>query len=66
MIVGKEGEESEKMKQVQSSLRLILLHLINYKVSFLLLFIVKLLEKKKNSKILVLIFFLALILKYII
>lgn len=36
MIVGKEGEESEKMKQMQSSLRIILLHLVNSKVSLLL------------------------------
>lgn len=32
MIIGKEGEETG-----QSSLRLILLHLINYKVSFFII-----------------------------
>lgn len=53
MIVGKEGEESEKMNQMQSSLRLILLHLVNSKVSLLL--IVKILENEKNFGITILI-----------
>lgn len=53
MIAGKEGEEAEKLKQMQPSLRLTLLHLVNYKVSslLLLLLIVKLLAKKKNYDI---------------